>query len=94
MAKKAYSYGFNTDEPIMARDRKPFREGFRVVTVVPGKEHQVIYATTHSNPDIQSLYEEFKLCDNKLFWLSENRERLQRFDINVNGLIEAHRAAA
>ena len=89
-----HSYGYNVDTPAMAIDGKPLRSGFRVVTEVPGKEHKVIYATSHANPDIQALYEEFKLCDNKLFWLSENRERLQRFDINVNGLIEAHRAAA
>lgn len=68
---------------------KPFKSGFRVVTVQQSKEYQVHYATHHENPNIQSLYEEFKLVDNKPLWLSENREKLSKFDMNVNALIEA-----
>lgn len=67
---------------------KPLRSGFRVVTVQKSKEYEVHYATHHKNPDILDIYNEFKLVDNKALWLSENRKRLEKHDINVNALIE------
>ena len=69
---------------------KPFREGGRVITRVSTKEFEVTYATTHENEELQSIYEEFKLVDNKVFWLQQNASKLQKFDINVNNLIEMH----
>lgn len=68
---------------------KPLKSGFRVVTIQKSKEYEVHYATHHENPDILDIYNEFKLIDNKALWLSENREKLQKHDINVNALIEA-----
>lgn len=81
---------YKPKKPALDINGKPFVEGGRVVTVVPTKEYEVIYRTFHKNPDIQAIYEEFKMVDNKLFWLSENRGRLSKFDINVDALIEAH----
>ena len=73
----------------MAKDGKPFREGGRVITRIIGKEFKVIYGTYHENPEIQSFYEEFKMTDNKVFWLQQNAHRLKNFDINTDKLLEA-----
>lgn len=80
---------FKPEKPALDRYKKPYVDGGRIVTRVPGKEHQVIYRTYHQNPDIQAVYEEFKMVDNKPLWLSENRDRLKKFDMNVDALIEA-----
>jgi len=79
--------------PAMDINGKPFREGGRVITNVPGKEFQVVYATRHENEDLQSIYEEFKLVDNKVFWLQQNASKLKKFDVDVNNLIEMHQNA-
>ena len=65
---------------------KPFREGGRVITRVPSKEFEVIYATHHENETLKEIYNEFKLADDKSFWLSNNRARLEKFDINVDNI--------
>ena len=82
---------FNPEKPVIAKDKKPYKEGGRVVTIQPSKEFQVMYSTNHTDKDIQAIYEEFKMYDNKLFWLSENRKRLEKYSINVDNLIEAHK---
>ena len=56
----------------------------RVVTRVPGKEHEVIYRTHHEDDDIKSLYEGYKMADNKSDWIIENRELIAKFDINID----------
>ena len=56
----------------------------RVVTLVEGKEGHVIYRTHHDNPDIKSLYEGYKMADNKSDWIIENREMIAKFDINID----------
>lgn len=82
------SYLFDPAQPVKAKDGKLFVSGPRVVTPVQGKEHIVHYRTKHSNPEIQTLYEEFKLAKSKLAWLVDNKERCQKFNINVSGIIE------
>ena len=79
---------YKPKEPVIAANRKPYFDGGRVVTVVPTKEFQVMYATQHENPEIQSAYEEFKLTDDKAHWLRQNSDRLKPFNINVAALIE------
>ena len=74
----------------IALDRKPYFSGGRVVTRVPGKEGEVIYATRHDDPEVQSVYEQFKMADDKAHWLRQNSERLKPFNINVDALIEMH----
>ena len=56
----------------------------RVVTLVEGKEGDVIYRTHHNNPDIKSLYEGYKTADNKSEWIVQNRLLLAKFDINID----------
>lgn len=79
---------YKPKKPALDINGKPFIEGGRVVTRVPTKEYEVIYRTFHKNPDILDIYNEFKLVDNKALWLSENRKRLEKYDMNVNSLIE------
>ena len=82
---------YNPETPAIAKDKRPYMSGGRVVSIAKGKEFEVVYATRHENATIQSFYEEFKMSDNKLFWLSENRARLEKFNIDVDKLISAHK---
>lgn len=62
----------------------------RVVTMVPSKDHVVIYRTTAKDPDLLELFENFKLATSKIQFLRDNREQLQKHDIKVDTLIKAY----
>jgi hypothetical protein len=49
----------------------------------------IIFTVNHKNPDIKAIYEEFKEQSNRVEWLSANRSRLEKFDMNVDALIAA-----
>ena len=68
----------------------PYFEHPTVNTIVPGKEYEVHYTTGHSDPSLQAIYEEFKMSDNKPFYLSQNKTLLSKYNINVDNLIEIY----
>ena len=82
------SQWYEPAEPTVTLDGKPYFDSGRVITCVPTKEFQVIYATQHENKDLQSIFEEFKMFDDKVLWLRENRNKLNNYNINVDNLIE------
>lgn len=89
------SYIHDVQLPAKALDHKPFHPaGERVVSIAEGKEYVVHYVVNHPNEDIKSMYRDFKMAKNKLFWLSENRGHMSKFDINVDHLIRVHSDAA
>ena len=60
----------------------------KVVTQVPGKELYLLVNTRHENPVLEAMYEDFKLAKSKVTWLLNNRKECEKFDINVDRLIE------